>query len=94
MEEKLISAWRKNREEAVALGVRMRPIPEENPIAQLHRLLTGNRVSDGFARLSELGRLDLSPEALAVDKRFTSLFSDEEANNALTRLLDGGYNFR
>ena len=34
---------------------------------------------------------DLSLEALAVDKRFGALFSDEEANNALTRLLDAGY---
>ena len=32
-------------------------------------------------------------EALAVDKRFTSLFTDEEANEALMRLLDAGYRF-
>ena len=36
-------------------------------------------------------RLELSLEALAVDKRFGALFSDEEANNALTRLLNAGY---
>ena len=30
-------------------------------------------------------------EALAVDKRFTTLFSDEEANEALIRLLEAGY---
>jgi hypothetical protein len=32
-------------------------------------------------------------EALAVDKRFTTLFSDDEANNALSRLLAAGYRF-
>lgn len=26
-----------------------------------------------------------------MDKRFTKLFSDEEANEALTRLLEAGY---
>ena len=41
-----------------------------------------------------MGRLDLSLEALAVDKRFTALFSDEEADEALTRLLEAGYGFR
>jgi hypothetical protein len=30
-------------------------------------------------------------EALAVDKRYTALFTDEEANNALVRLLSAGY---
>ena len=37
------------------------------------------------------GRLDLSLEALVVDKRFTALFTDEEANEALNRLLDAGF---
>ena len=43
--------------------------------------------------LADKGRLDLSLEALAVSKQFTALFSDEEANNALNRLLDAGYRF-
>ena len=33
-------------------------------------------------------------EALAVNKQFTSLFTDEEANNALMRLLEAGYRFK
>jgi hypothetical protein len=28
---------------------------------------------------------------LVVDKRFTALFTDEEANEALSRLLSAGY---
>ena len=52
-----------------------------------------NRESDGFQVLADKKRLDLSLEALAVDGRFTALFSDEEANNALTRLLSAGYRF-
>jgi hypothetical protein len=92
MEEKFIAAWAQNREKAAALGVRMRPV-EADGLKNAHRILTGNRESDGFSLLAQLGRLDLSLEALAIDKRFTSLFSDDEANNALDRLLGAGYRF-
>lgn len=93
MEEKFISAWQTAREKAAALGVRMRPVAKDAAMAQAHRILSGHRESDGFSALASMGRLDLSLEALAVKKQFTSLFSDEEANNALTRLLDAGYTF-
>lgn len=93
MEEKFIAAWRGAMEKAAALGVRQRPLPE-NAMGLAHRVLSGHRESDGFAALAEKGRLDLSLEALAVKKPFTGLFSDEEANNALTRLLDAGYTFQ
>ena len=58
-----------------------------------HRCLSGHRESDGFQVLADKHHLELTLEALAVDKRFTGLFSDEEANNALTRLLYAGYRF-
>lgn len=87
MEQKFIAAWEKNRAEAEKLGARMRPLD----IKSAKRVLSGNRVSDGCGILAQKGRLDLSLEALAVDKRFTSLFTDEEANTALMRLLDAGY---
>ncbi len=90
MEEKFLAAWKANREKAAALGVRMRPVED---LKQAHRLLSGSRVSDGFDQLAAKGQLNLSLEALAVDKRFTALFSDDEANEALTRLLTAGYRF-
>ena len=93
MEQKFIAAWATNREKAAAIGVRMRPVTDDEAMKQAHRSLIGNRISDGFSVLADKRRLDLSLEALAVDKRFTQLFSDEEANNALTRLLDAGYRF-
>ena len=93
MEQKFIAAWVANREKAQAIGVRMRPITAETAMKNARYALTGNRISDGFNILADKGRLDLSLEALVVDKRFTSLFSDEEANNALMRLLDAGYRF-
>ncbi len=91
MEEKFIAAGLAARQQAQALGIRLRPIEKEDMLASAHRQLTGNRCSEGFGQLETKGRLDLSLEALAVDKRFTGLFSDEEANQALTRLLETGY---
>ena len=93
MEEKFLAAWAQNREKAAALGVRMRPV-DADALKNAHRTLSGSRLSDGFNLLAQKGRLDLSLEALVIDKRFTALFSDDEANEALTRLLEAGYIFR
>ena len=89
MEEKFIAAWEENRKKAEAIGVRMRPADVKNA----KRTLSGTRLSDGFNDLATKGALKLSLEALAIDKRFTALFTDEEANEALTRLLEAGYKF-
>ena len=93
LEELFAAAWLTKRDQAQSLGVRLRPMAAEEAMKQAHRTLSGSRTSDGFATLADKGQLDLSLEALVVDKRFTVLFSDEEANNALTRLLDAGYRF-
>ena len=90
MEEKFLFALEANRQKAEALGVRTRPVTD---MKQAHQILSGHKTSDGFAQLAAKGQLSLSMEALAVKKQFTSLFSDEEANNALMRLLDAGYTF-
>ena len=93
MEEKFISAWVAAREKAAALGVKMRPVTAEEAMKSAHRCLSGRRLSDGFNALKDKGHLELSLEAIAIDKRYTQLFSDEEANEALTRLLEAGYRF-
>ena len=90
MEEKFLAAVETARKKAEALGVRIRPVDMKTA----RRCLSGHRESDGFYQLADLGRLELSLEALAVKKPYTDLFSDEEANNALMRLLDAGYTFK
>ena len=72
----------------------MRPVADQEAAKQARRILDGHRESDGFSHLARLGRLDLSLEALAVKKPYTVLFTDEQANHALTRLLDVGYRFQ
>ena len=89
MEEKFIAAFENNRSAANLMGVRMRSLD----LKGAKRILAGNRLSDGFNDLAAKGQLKLSLEALVIDKRFTSLFTDEEANEALMRLLEAGYKF-
>lgn len=93
MEEKFIAAWAQARKNAAEIGVRMRPVADDTALQAAHRCLSGHRESDGFAQLAEKGRLAWTLEALAVDKRFTALFTDEEANNALERLIAANYRF-
>ena len=93
MEEKFVTAWLAAREKAVRMGVRLRPVAAEEAVRTAHRWLSGHRESDGFAILADKGHLELTLEALAVDKRFTGMFTDEEANAALIRLLSAGYRF-
>ena len=93
MEQKFIATWLANRETAARMGVRLRPVTPEDAMKTARRWLFGNRESDGFGILADKRHLELSLEALVVDKRFTALFTDEEANTALTRLLSAGYLF-
>ena len=93
MEQKFIAAWKANRETAARMGVRLRPVAPEEAMKTAKRWLSGHRESDGFSILADKHHLELTLEALAVDKRFTALFTDEEANNALLRLLNAGYRF-
>ena len=90
MEEKFLQAVEAARVQAEKLGVRIRPIAD---MKAAHRVLSGHRESDGFFQLADKKRLDLTLEAIAVKKQFTALFNDEEANNALDRLLLNGYKF-
>ena len=94
MEQKFILAWADARERALELGVRMRPVGNEEALSSARRNLSGGKVSDGFWELARMGRLELSLEALAVDSRFTALFTDDQANTALTRLLEAGYGWK
>ena len=89
MEEKFIAAFEQNRAAALLLGIRMRA----QDLKGAKRILAGSRLSDGFNELKDKGQLKLSLEALIIDKRFTALFTDEEANEALSRLLEAGYRF-
>ncbi|HUU87963.1 MAG TPA: hypothetical protein VMX17_09430 [Candidatus Glassbacteria bacterium] len=54
-------------------------------------LLRNPQIQEGLANLYELGRLDLTVEALVIDPDWKELFEPEEIEIARTRLLDLGY---
>ncbi len=91
MEEKFLDALFAARETAQRMGVRLRPLERDKAMEAVKRCLNGRRESDGFGILADKRHLEYSVEALVVDKRFTALFTDEEANEALQRLLAAGY---
>ena len=93
MEQKFAAAWAANRAKAETLGIKMRPVSDAEAVKTAKRTLSGNRLSDGFNQLLAKNALSLSLEALVIDKRYTELFTDEEANEALMRLLEVGYKF-
>ena len=93
MEEQFITAWLAAREKAALIGIKLRPLERDKAMQLAHRSLQGRRESEGFGILADKKRLDLSLEALAINKKFTQLFNDDEANNALSRLLAAGYRF-
>ena len=55
------------------------------------RLLSTPVAQPGLARLWELGRLDISAEALVLSKRWRELFTDAERQEARERLRAYGY---
>ena len=65
-------------------------IENRGGIGTAHKLLLG-RPSDGFTKLWELKRLDLSVEAIALQEPWSGLFTDEELRTARRRLKEAGY---
>lgn len=92
-----LKAWSACWEQMDALGIqtaRMRKQAAElGAVSAAKRILGGRRCSDGFLELTKQGMLHLSLEALAVKSQWGSFFTDEEANEALSRLMEAGYTF-
>ncbi len=55
------------------------------------QLLRADGISDGFQRLTDESRLDLTVEALVLQPEFSSLFTDDERAAAASRLAGAGY---
>lgn len=66
-------------------------VNELGGLAAAKALLGTHKVSQGFTKLFELKRLDLSVEALVLRSEFSSLFSQTELEVACLRLADLGY---
>ena len=69
-----------------------RMLGEYGGVATAKRLLNDTKLHDGFTRLWECGRLDLTVEAVIWDNpRWHSLFNEGELQTAQNRLDELGY---
>lgn len=96
-EEGFAAARERQWEQMEKLGIptaRMKKQAQEmGAVASARRCLSGRRCSDGFGELSKAGKLNLSLEALVLEPAWGSLFTDDEANEAVARLMEAGYGF-
>jgi hypothetical protein len=66
-------------------------ISEHGAVEAAKRLINSSKPSDGYTRLWELGRLDLSVEAIVQEELWKDLFSEKEREKARKRLVQYGY---
>lgn len=57
------------------------------------RLIRSDAPSEGYTKLWEKGRLDLTVEALVIQPKWKDLFVQEDLDRARKRLRDYGYKF-
>lgn len=67
---------------------------DDGGVETAHRLLATFKYQDGFRRLWELGRLDLSLECHVLRPRYRALFSNDELAEARKRLSQLDYDPR
>ena len=68
-----------------------RMVGDGGGVETAHRLLATFRLQDGFRRLWELNRLDLSLECHVLRRRYRALFSNDELEEARKRLCQLDY---
>lgn len=54
-------------------------------------ILRKGRTSDDFEKLQEAGLLKLTMEAMIIDKKYATLFTDDEVNSCYELLCEYGY---
>ena len=73
-------------------SVFLRMLHDKGAIETARHLINTPRPSDGYTRLWELGRLDLSVEAVVHDnEEWHGLFAEQELRRCKKRLADYGY---
>ena len=70
----------------------LRMVVEQGGVSAARQLLHAPGSHEGLTRLWELGGLEISMEALVLEPRWASLFTEEELRIARKRLEDFGFN--
>jgi hypothetical protein len=66
-------------------------VAERGGLETARYLLHASTVSEGYTALWQRGRLDLTVEAVILDPKWESLFSDDERRIAISRLREYKY---
>jgi len=64
---------------------------KDGTVNSIKKLINSSTPPEGFTRLWELKRLDLSMEAIIQEEEWKDLFTDDERQKAKKRLNDYGY---
>jgi hypothetical protein len=73
----------------------LRMLDERGGLSTVKHLVNSPKPSEGYTRLYEFGRLDLTVEAMIVeDSRWHSMFMPEEITRAKARLKAYGYTLK
>ena len=82
-------------DEASTFGYRpsyfLRMVHEHGGVQAAEILLAGDSPSEGFVRLWEEGRLDISVEAMVLREPWRGLFADKQLREAYRRLAGSDY---
>lgn len=89
----MVNIYKQAKEEVNYTASRfIKMVDDKGGLAAAKHLLSQPMVSDGFVRLFEANRLDLSVEAqILANSRYWSLFSDRELDTARRWLKENGY---
>lgn len=88
----MIEIYRRAKEECNYVATRfIQMVAEKGGVATAKSLLASPTPQEGFTHLWECGRLDLTVEALVLNPEYSPLFTDQERQEARTRLAAHGY---
>ena len=90
--EEMLGIYEKAKKECGYNATRFfQKVREVGGVAAAKQWLSSDTPQEGLFKLWELGRLDLSMEALVLRKQFRGLFTEEELARARKRLHDLHY---
>ena len=90
--EAMFAIYREAREIGYTPSIFFRMLNEMGALQTARQLINSSQPSDGYTRLWELGRLDLSVEAVVHDNaEWHELFTQDELQRCEKRLAGYGY---
>ncbi len=90
--DEMVSIYKEAKSEVNYNATRfLQMISDENGFVAARKLISKDGGSDGFTKLWDKGRLDISVEAKVLKSRYSSIFTEEEISICKKRLKEYGY---